>query len=383
MKSRLLHTCLSYSWGGLEIHSVVEAEKMAERGHSVLFACCQVSRVQSEAEKRGIRTVPFSVRGYFNPGGIRRMARILREQRIDLVHCQQSKDLALVTPAVRLGRRRIPVVLSKRVGSYVMKKTFLHRFTYSSVRRVLAISEVIRRNVIDTTPVPPERVVTVHHGIDTNTFSPALADGARIRQELGFSRDHLIIGFVGRFSPGKGHEEFLEAAGQLAGSHPHVRFVIVGEASRGEESYAAGIRQRCGQEKLGDVVTFTGFRVDVRDVMASFDIFAFPSHAEAFGSVLVEAMALEKPTVASNCDGTLDIVVDGKTGLFVHPGNGRELASALERLILDPDLRRRLGEEGRRRAVREFDQTVMLDRIEKIYREVQDEAESQPPSSRG
>lgn len=380
---RILHTCFSFSWGGLEMHSVTEAEKMLGRGYDLRLACCQGSRIESEAGGRGIPLLSLNVRGYFNPVALVRLSRLLTAERTDLVHCQQSKDLALVTPAIRLSRRPIPVILSKRVGSYVTKKRAVHRFTYSSVSRVLAISEVIRRNVIETTPVPSRRVMTLHHGIDTTLFSPERGASNEIRRELKIREDAFVVGFVGRFSRGKGHEEFLEAASLLTKNYPDVRFVVVGEASRGEEPYADRIRSLSRSYGLDQSVLFTGFRSDVRDVMSLFDIFAFPSHAEAFGSVLVEAMALGTPVVSSNCDGALDIVVDGETGIFVDPGDGRQLAEAIERLMHDRELRERFGAAGRRRAVEFFDQQRMLDSIEHVYHEVCAENSTHPPSSRG
>ena len=107
------------------------------------------------------------------------------------------------------------------------------------------------------------------------------------------------------------------------------------------------IRQLCGRLDLDDKVLFAGFRSDVPDVLAAFDILDFPSHAESFGAVVVEAMALEKPAVSTNCDRVLDIVVNGETGLYVNPGKPKELADALSRLVGEPSLRESLGKAGR------------------------------------
>jgi glycosyltransferase involved in cell wall biosynthesis len=104
--------------------------------------------------------------------------------------------------------------------------------------------------------------------------------------------------------------------------------------------------------------------------MAAFDIFAFPSHAESFGIVLIEAMAMGRPVVSTNCDGVLDIVVDGETGIYVHPRNGKELAEALARLIDDPSLRESMGEAGRKRVEELFDQRKQLNKLEGIYYEL-------------
>jgi glycosyltransferase involved in cell wall biosynthesis len=289
---------------------------------------------------------------------------------VDLAHAQHSGDLGTLVPAARLGARRVPVVLSKRVGSYIAKRDPWHGWLYARVARVLAVSEVIRRNVSDTTPVPPGRVRTLHDAIDLGRFVPGSADRRAVRVSLGLGQDEVGIGFVGRFSPGKGHEELLKAAAALKPRHPRARFVVVGEASRGEEAYEASVRALAHQLGLEDTVTFTGFRRDVPAVMEAFDVFAFPSHAEAFGVVAIEAMAMARPVVATGSDGILDIVVDGETGLLFPRADAGALAGALARLIEDPALRERLGRAGRARVERDFERERQTERLEGHYREV-------------
>jgi glycosyltransferase involved in cell wall biosynthesis len=256
------------------------------------------------------------------------------------------------------------------MGSYISKRDILHRFTYANVDRVLAISEVIRKNVLETTTMPPDRVLTLHHAIDTDFFSPRQGNRARVRAQFGYDERNVVVGFVGRFSPGKGHEDLLNAIPLVRPQCPALRVLVVGEASYGEHPYAESIRSLSHNLGLDAIVTFAGYRSDVPDIMASFDILAFPSHAESFGVVLIEAMAMERPVVSTNCDGVIDIVVDGRTGIFVEPRNPRQLASALLRLIEDPALRDRMGKEGRKRVVDLFDRRKQIDRLEAVYEEV-------------
>lgn len=366
----IVQTCFSASWGGLELQALEVSKRLASRSHRVWLACPKASRLEAEAREAGLATLALGVTGYVHPRAVAALSRFLRRERIDVIHCQHSKDLATVVPAGILSGRSCPILLSKRVGSYLMKKDPFHRFTYAHVDRVLAISEVIRRNVVDTTPAPAERVTTLHDAVDLDVFSPAAARRDAIRSEFGFDDRTIVVGFVGRFSPGKGHEELLDAAATLAPADPRLRFVIVGEASLGEENYARTIRERASGLGLDSVVRFAGFRRDVPDVLASFDIFAFPSHAEAFGVVLIEAMAMERPVVSTNCDGVVDIVVDGETGIFVHPGRSDELAAAISRLAADPSLRQSMGTAGRRRVEEKFDQRQQTDAIVEIYREL-------------
>lgn len=365
---RVLQTCFSRSWGGLEIQALETSKQLARRGHQVWLACCSGSRLQHEAVAAEIRTLAYNVTGYFHPGIAWALARFIADKSIDVIHCQLSKDISTLVPAARLSFTRVPLILSKRVGSYVTKRDPLHRLTYSGVSRVLAISDVIHRNVLDTTPVPPERVITLHDAVDTESFSPARIQGRSLRREYGLGEDVVVVGFVGRFSPGKGHEELLRAADIIRNQRTNVRFLVVGEASYGERQYELKIRNKASIMGLEGTVLFTGFRKNIPEVMAAFDLLAFPSHAESFGVVLIEAMAMELPVVSTNCDGVLDIVVNGETGLYVPPRNAPELGAALLRLIDSPETRRRMGKAGRARVLEKFDQQKQITALVEIYR---------------
>jgi len=367
---RILQSCFSRSWGGLEIQAMEVSLQLQRNGHRVWLACCAESRLVGEARAAELTTVPFDVKGYFHPTIIWQLSRFINRHQVDIIHSQLSRDISTIVPAMKLVRRHIPLLLSKRVGSYISKRDPLHRFTYANVSRVLAISDVIHRNVLETTPIRADRVLTLHDAIDTGRFSLPRADRHGVRSEFHFGDETTVIGFVGRFSPGKGHEEFLRAANLLRKTYDNLRFLIVGEASYGEEAYETDIRGLSQSLGLEDIVTFTGFRKDIPDVLAAFDIFAFPSHAESFGVALIEAMAMERPVVSTNCDGVLDIVVNGETGLFVNPRSPAELADALARLIADPVLRTSMGKAGRERVELLFDQKKQIEKLEDLYREL-------------
>jgi glycosyltransferase involved in cell wall biosynthesis len=237
---------------------------------------------------------------------------------------------------------------------------------------VIAVSEVIRKNVIDTCPIDADRVVTLFDGVDLDRFDPDRVDRTAFRRELGLREDELVIGIVGRFSPGKGHEEFIDAASMIHTLSPEIKFVVVGEPSRGEDEYGKSIYERGKTLADKGAMIFTGFRADIPEVMAGLDILAFPSHAEAFGDVLIEAMAMKVPIVSTNCDGVIEIVVDEETGIQVPPRDAHALSDALVRLIQDEQLRRSLGEAGRRRVENMFDLRQRTNALEKLYARVLD-----------
>lgn len=117
-------------------------------------------------------------------------------------------------------------------------------------------------------------------------------------------------------------------------------------------------------------MTFTGFRSDTPEVLAAMDIFVFPSHAEAFGIALVEAMAMGKPSVCANADGVLDIAVEGSTSFLFENRNTNDLIKKLAILIESPDLRKRFSIDSRNRAVENFDIEKLTDDVIHIYESI-------------
>jgi glycosyltransferase involved in cell wall biosynthesis len=364
---RVLQSCTSPSWGGLEMQALLVCTELMKRGHDVTLLCSPATRMEVEANRAGVRTLPLESRNSRYPFSLGAVRRFLIDERIQIVHSQLSHDLNLLVPAAVYIPQPPPILLTKRVGSFIRKKDFFHRWLYQHVSLVIAISEVIRKNIIETCPINPDRIVTVYDGVDLERFDCGRVDRRAVRGELGLKEREIVIGMVGRFSPGKGHEEFLAAAHSIHRQFPEVKFLIVGDASFGEEAYASSIREAGRPLVEEGALQFTGFRADVPAIMGAMDILAFPSYAEAFGDVLIEAMAMELPVVSTNCDGVLEIVADGETGIQVPARSGEALAEALILLVRDSDLRRRLGMSGRKRVEELFNLERRTDRIEELY----------------
>ncbi|HPR88566.1 MAG TPA: glycosyltransferase family 4 protein [bacterium] len=358
--------CSSRAWGGLEMHVAVLSSWLAEEGHTVEIWCAPGSPLETEARRRGVPTLPFAPRGYLDLVAVLRLRRQLRQRGVDLVHAHYARDLWIITPAVRCAGGW-PLVFIKHIGTARPKRDPLHRWIYGRVDEVIAISRVIEENLLATHPVPPDRVSILHHGIDTGTFRFDASARARVRREWGLREEELLIGTIGRLQPGKGHLEFLEMAAAVHDRHPEVRFVIVGEPTRGEEARADEILARRRSLGLETAVLMPGFRSDVPAVLAAMDIFAFPSRAEAFGLVLIEAMAVARPVISTRCDGVLDIVVEEENGLLFEPQNAPDLTRQVERLVADPTLRAALGARALATVEEKFTRAAMLRGLAALY----------------
>ena len=365
---KILYSCLSKSWGGMEMYTLTSIDQLSKRDIKVELICAAESRIHIEANNRGIILHPVKANSYFHPFTSLRLALLIKNNSYSIVHTQASKDLWLLVPSLLLANSKIPLFLTKQVGSFVIKKDIFHKILYRRVNRLFAISTVIKKNLIDTTPVKPEKISILPNGIDTNRFNPENVDRMKVRKEIGIGPSEIVLGMLARFTPGKGHEEFLWAAKELNKEYKNLRYIIVGEPSRGEHDYAEKIKQLAKNYELKNLV-FTGYREDIPEVLAAMDIFAFPSHSEAFGIALVEAMAAKKSSVCSNAEGVLDIAVDGLTSYLFENKNAEDLKVKLKLLIESENTRFAFGENARKRVIEQFDLSKMTDKVLKIYQE--------------
>jgi glycosyltransferase involved in cell wall biosynthesis len=173
------------------------------------------------------------------------------------------------------------------------------------------------------------------------------------------------VGIVSKLWDGKGHDTLIQAFREIRNRKEGARLVIVGEGYLFKR-----LRDLVDQYELKDAVVFTGFQEDVAQVIGTFDVAVLPSLFEGMGRVLLEAMAMEKPVVASRVGGIPDLVEHGVNGYLVSPGDAKELEHDVLAILDDPSLGRRMGREGRQRISSRFSADTMVDSIDRVYREL-------------
>jgi len=172
--------------------------------------------------------------------------------------------------------------------------------------------------------------------------------------------------------PGKGYEELVEAARLLAGRIPTLQVLLVGDTPPGVQgSLRAVLERRVETAGLSETVHFLGWRQDAPTILVASDVIAVPSTCQEGGPmVILEAMAMEKPVVASRIGGIPDMVQDGHTGLLVPPGDSLALAEAIEHLLGDGELARRMGAAGRARLQTVFSSEREIQELQEVYEHV-------------
>ena len=364
---RILKVCTSRSWGGMEMSMATISGRLRDRGHQVHPVCYSESPIHRHLLEMDFDPLTCDLWGKFHPFKAYRLSRYINRHHIDIVHTDYSRDLFTLVPALKWSKPT-PLVLHKHVGTIRPKNLPVHPYLYGNVDFVIAISKVIEKNLLETHPLRPEQVGVIHHGIDMDRFTPDASRRGRLRRELGIADHERLVGIVGRLNESKGHLQFLEVAQRILPDNPDTRFVIVGEASRGEDEEANAILDRIEKADLGDRMILTGYRDDVPDLLGAMDLFLFPTHAEAFGLVIVEAMAMGVPVVSANCDGVPDIVQNGVTGILADPRDVTALTAAVSDLLADEKKRRAFGQAGRKRAQTLFSEEKMCGGLEELYR---------------
>ncbi|TAK34803.1 MAG: glycosyltransferase family 1 protein [Chloroflexota bacterium] len=214
------------------------------------------------------------------------------------------------------------------------------------------------------------RVSLIYNGVDVEEFAPT-ADGKGIRQELGMGEEHLVVGSVARLTPWKGQAYLLHAAARLSREFARVHFLIVGSPLFASDSYELELRAIAAAPELVGRVSFAGYRLDLPNVLAAIDIFAYTAlEKDTSPLALLSAMAAGKPIVAPDISGVRELFSDGIDGILVPPANVDRLADALRLLLTDEGLRTRLGQRARERAVGEFSVQSFAQSCEEVFASV-------------
>jgi glycosyltransferase involved in cell wall biosynthesis len=357
--STLLHLEASPGLGGQELRTLAEARWLAERGWRVLLACQPAGRLHARAaEAPGVEPRPLRMRSAWDARAVVALVRLIRRERVDLVHTHSSVDAWVGGLAARIAGA--PVVRTRHV-SIPLRRGWNPVYTHLA-DRVITSAEAIRRMVV-AAGVAPERVVAMPAGIDLAAF-PFGRRAPDLRAALGLTPP--VIGSVAMLRGSKGHAELIAAFARVRAAHPSATLLLVGDGPR-----RAALEQRARAAGLGGAVVFTGFRADVPELLATMDCFALAStRTEGVPQSVLQAFAAGVPVVARDTGGIPEVVADGATGLLVADGAPAALAHAIGRVLGDP-----AGAAARTRAARDlvearFSHAAALDRLLALYGEV-------------
>lgn len=295
-------------------------------------------------------------------GWARRLRRLLKERRVDVLHVHSPYVAGIARLVVRsMPRRSRPALVYTEHLPWFGHRSLtrlLNAATYPLDDAHVAVSDAVR----DSIPAPlRKKVSVVLHGIPLETFTSNSFSRGDIRMELGIRDDEVLLGTVAHYRPQKGYPDLLDAARLVLDAGVPARFVAVGDGPLEDE-----IRARHSSLGLGDRFLLLGRRHDVMRILSGCDLFVLPSLYEGLPVAVMEALALGLPIIATTVSSIEQAVTHDREGVLVPPSSPEKLAAAIIALAGDPDRRARMAESARARGG-EFDIGRTLHTIEALY----------------
>lgn len=291
--------------------------------------------------------------------GIFKLARLLRQEKIDIVHTNSYRSAVYGLLAAKLaGKKGVWHVRD------IHKEFVFTRFLPMLADKIIAISQGVAAQFPQF--IQKRKVQVIYNGVDLEEF--AAGGAGNLKEELGLRDSDILIGMVGRIDPWKGYHHLLRALPEVLSYYSRVQVIIVGEEMLTDKvGYLDELKELTRTLRLEEHVHFLGRRSDIPNIMGSFDLFVSYSDKEPFGRVIIEAMAMGTPVMVADSGGPPEIIDRGKYGYLVEYGNPALLAGAIIQAIQNKDQLKTLGASGKKRVEALFDAKQVSDRVQHVY----------------
>jgi glycosyltransferase involved in cell wall biosynthesis len=386
----ILQLCIRFppGPGGAENHVFHISKELLKRGYDLkvftsdLYTEVPFVRIDNHATSyKGVsvqRFRSYSLGGDMHYIFIPSMLRAILKEDTDIIHTHSYGYFQSTSGAFAKKLRGLPMVITphfhpswsmwggkKRKQLRKVYDSLLGKPSLSSPDAIICHSEN-EKNLLAKFSVPHEKIRIIPAGVDFSRFE-SLPSPQLFRNH--FRVNKRIILYAGRLASNKGLLHLMDAAPKVLSQFKDTIFVLVGE----DEGERKRIEDRAAKLGIRDKVLFTGHIKDEKLFMSAYcacDVFVLPSEYEAFGLVLLEAMACEKPCVATRVGGVPEVIEEGKTGVLVEYGDSKELAGAINNLLADEKKRNEMGDMGRKRVKERFTWPIIVDKLERVYEDV-------------
>ncbi len=346
--------------GALQVAYLLRGLRDQYPGVESVLVCPPGSAIAVAARDYAHRVVCLPMKGDLDVQFVFGLKRILRAERPNILHLHSRRGADLWGGIA--GRWcKIPTLLTRRVDNSEPRSWVAIK--YRMYDHVAAISHGIRDLLLDQ-GLRSNKVTCVHSATDTDQYHPG-GDRRWFNQEFGLASVHIVAGVIAQLIDRKGHRFLFDALPSLIRSHPRLRIVIFGKGPMEQK-----LRRHIARLALDPYVIFAGFRHDMDRILPCLDLVVHPALIEGLGVSLLQASACEVPIIASNAGGMPEVVCDEHNGLLVPSGDSKALQDAMDRLIPDADLRRKMGQNGRMLVKQKFSISQMTTGNHMIYEQL-------------
>lgn len=334
----------------------------------VVSVVCPPGPLVDELKKLAVPTFQVPMSGRADMNAVNAVARLLKKYDPDIVHTHGQRA-GLIG---RMAARDLPIKKLHTEHTYTQEfrlgNPLLHWGHLRAMRtldrwtdQVIAVSNAVKKFMVDSRLTKPHKVTMIYNGITTKTQNIAEADVNAFREKFNLSKSDIVIGTVGSFNPAKDTATLIHAFSRVAAKWPKAKLVLIGSGPLKHD-----LEKLVRKLQIEDRVRFIGALDNILPAMKTFGLFVLPSLSEAFGITLLEAMKAEVPIVASRVGGIPEIITNKLNGILVEPKQPKKLAAAILNLINDRKLQRKLV--GNYAAtLKKFSADAMVKQTEQVY----------------
>jgi glycosyltransferase involved in cell wall biosynthesis len=349
----ILELCLSTGFGGLELYAFRAAQAL-DKNHDILAVLNNNSKladhfgnnsnIKTEFLKRSRNLLPLL--------NARRLARLIDDNRIDVIHMHHGKDLALAAFAKYFSRSKPSIVYTRQMQITRSKDDFYHNFLYKQMDLMLTITKRLEADAKQFICRYPDKIKTLYYGVNVPEYFLNENERKQQRRNTGFETDDFVVGLFGRLEESKGQHLLVSAIATAQKEGASVRALIVGhEMNKG---YRDTLKQLAADNGVSENIIFMDFVPDPQRLMQLCDCIVLATYEETFGLVLPEAMRAGVAVIGSNSGGVPEIIDHGETGLLFEPKDANSLKTQLLRLYADREFTHSLAEKGKAAADKRF-----------------------------
>jgi glycosyltransferase involved in cell wall biosynthesis len=364
---KILQLSSARTLGGGERHFIDLSNALTERGHDIYAALSPASPLREKLLRLpDARIIAPPLRNALDLASATRLARFIREHKIEIVHAHLARDYPLAAYAARRAGS-VPFILTRHVP-FAMSS--LHKFTLAKVSRVIAVSEGVAWGLREQRIFPDDKIRVIPNGISIAQIDDALKDFDRDAHRRMLAPDApLLVGTVGELSSVKGQEEFVRAAALILKreNFTRVQFLIIGEDRSQNAATRMLLQKLIIEHGLQEHVRLLGHASELTPLLASLDLYVSASRAEAFGLALLEALMCGVAAVATATDGARELIDDSVTGKLVPIGVVDSLAHTILHLLQNEDERALIGTRARAESRARFSLERRIVATEKVY----------------
>lgn len=373
--------------GGLEGTIVLLTKELSSKGHKVILTCCARGYFYDEAKENDLNVKVISARWIKLLGSrlfpllsLKEIWKEIKKNNIEIIHAANFSAGLIGGIAGRLSRTPVLISIHQRIllpnknfNPNIFKSSFsklkfsiimfMRKISSKLANKIIVVSDFVKDDLI-VNGFDRKKIITVLNGIKVDNFNPYL-EVCNIRKEFHVDNNCFIVGTINRLDKFKGIQYFIEAYEIIKKQIDNIKFIIVGDGPERQN-----LQKMTIYKKYKENIIFTGFKKDVQKLLALFNIFVQPSLAEGFGRVIIEAMAMKKPVIATDACGNTRVLYDHENILIIKSSDACAIANAIIELYRDPQLCEKISQNARKFVEANLNSEIWCNKYLDIYREL-------------